>query len=142
VLDAAAIMQLQQHISQHQQQAMLCLQQCCPVILHTVVAEHPQRYVLFETSFWTQQHVLMLVAPLYCALQLAFFLLGLCYGCVTFKLAGQIHLEAFYSMPRGKCRRLVKWMAVVSRLLYGTIARQCCTGRKCVVQAAQGWHDE
>ncbi|WIA10699.1 hypothetical protein OEZ85_010879 [Tetradesmus obliquus] len=45
--------------------------------------------------------------------KLAFFLLGLCYGCVTFKLAGQIHLEAFYSMPRGKCRRLVKWMALV-----------------------------
>jgi hypothetical protein len=48
--------------------------------------------------------------------QLAFFLLGLCYGSVTFKLAGQIHLEAFYSMPRGKCRRLVKWMALVGSL--------------------------
>lgn len=47
-------------------------------------------------------------------LQLGFFLLGLCYGSVTFKLAGQIHLEAFYAMPQGKCRTLVGWMAVVS----------------------------
>jgi len=45
--------------------------------------------------------------------QLAFFLLGLCYGSVTFKHAGQIHLEAFYAMPQGRPRALVGWMAAV-----------------------------
>jgi hypothetical protein len=50
-------------------------------------------------------------------LQLAFFLLGLCYGCVTFKLAGQVHLEAYYAMPKGRCKNYVACMAVVSRSL-------------------------
>lgn len=49
-----------------------------------------------------------------CGPQVAFFLLGLCYGVTTFKHAGQIHLEAYYAMPKGECRRLVAWMAVVS----------------------------
>lgn len=51
-------------------------------------------------------------------LQLGFFLLGLCCGALTFKAAGQIHLEAYYAMPKGKCRSLVGWMAVVSEPIY------------------------
>lgn len=47
-------------------------------------------------------------------MQLACFLVGLCYGLMTFKAAGQIHLEAFYAMPKGRCRVLVGCMAAVS----------------------------
>lgn len=51
-----------------------------------------------------------------CAVQVAFFLLGLCYGCMTFKIAAQIHLEAYYAMPKGHCKQLVMWMALVRGL--------------------------
>lgn len=44
---------------------------------------------------------------------MATFLTGMCYGCITFIIACQIHLEAYYAMPEGHCRRLALWMTLV-----------------------------
>lgn len=45
--------------------------------------------------------------------QWVFFVIGVGYGISTFYNACQIYIESYYTMPAGKCKRLVVWMAIV-----------------------------
>lgn len=43
--------------------------------------------------------------------KITFFCLGLCYGGSTFFTAAKVYIESYHSVPKGKCRKLVKFMA-------------------------------
>jgi bacteriorhodopsin len=46
-------------------------------------------------------------------IKIACFLVGLCFGFLTFFTAAKVYIESYHMVPKGKCRRLVLLMAWV-----------------------------
>nr|AHH02152.1 BsChR1 [synthetic construct] len=44
-------------------------------------------------------------------LKIVFWFCGLTYGCVTFFLAAKVYIEAYHTVPKGTCRKIVRVMA-------------------------------
>ncbi|GFH14526.1 channelopsin 1 [Haematococcus lacustris] len=44
-------------------------------------------------------------------LKIIFWFCGLCYGMITFYLAAKVYIEAYHTVPKGICRKIVRAMA-------------------------------